>query len=215
MYLFQGAEYLEKQEDGTYIFNGVANVSLETGRYETKDVPAFKDEAYITCEEDYRGRIRFQLLEVYGKSMDRGTEDYYIQQKILSSWDEIAKKMVLHENFGGQYKKKRNFKQLQAEIAPLTATAPTEKDKAKAIYNYLNENIEWDGYDGIFSDEKLDKIYEERKADRAELNLMLVALLRSIGIEAEPVLTSTRSHGKLLTQHPIFDQFNYMLVRAK
>ncbi|MEM0994813.1 MAG: DUF3858 domain-containing protein, partial [Bacteroidota bacterium] len=51
-------------------------------------------------------------------------------------------------------------------------------------------------------------------ASKQEKNLMLLAVLRALDIEAFPLLTSTRSHGKLLPEYAILDQFDYVLVQA-
>ena len=52
-------------------------------------------------------------------------------------------------------------------------------------------------------------------ASKAEKNLMLLALLRAKGMEADPVYISTRSNGRPISVQPNINQFNHVLVRAK
>ncbi|MEM9888546.1 MAG: DUF3857 domain-containing protein [Bacteroidota bacterium] len=216
IYLFQGSEYLRKLGKDTYSYHGVGKLKISEKLYEMWDVPATKDERYMTSYNDYRARIRFQLDKVYGKSAEiGGKEEFYVRQSVLSSWEDLATKLKTHYNFGDQYLKKRTSKQVIESIVPLTTRAKTQKKKAQIVYDYLANNIEWNGYYGIFTSENLNKVFEKKTASRAEMNLMLLAVLRALEIEAYPLLTSTRGHGKLIPDHAIFDQFNYMFVQAK
>jgi len=116
--------------------------------------------------------------------------------------------------FGQQYLKKRNYKDLSAFLTPMLASANSQREKTEIIYDYLASNIELSRGYGIFAEEQLDKLFEKKNAGKGGINLMLLAMLKSLEIPAYPVLTSTRAHGKLLPEHAIFDQFNYLMVQA-
>jgi len=216
IYLFQGSEYLTKMKEGTYRFHEDGRLKVEPGFYEMWNAPAVKEEAYMTSYNDYRARIRFQLEKVLGKETSTFSGDsYYVKQEMLSSWENLAKKLEENPFFGQQYLKKRNFKDLADFLNPMLIAAETQREKAEIIYEYLANNIELDRAYGIFAEEQLDKLFAKKTANKGGLNLMLLAMLKSLDIPAYPVLTSTRAHGKLLPEHAIFDQFNYLMVQAK
>lgn len=48
-----------------------------------------------------------------------------------------------------------------------------------------------------------------------ELNLILVAMLRYAGLQADPVMLSTRDHGFSLEDFPVNGQFNYLVCRVR
>lgn len=214
IYLFQGADYLIKQPDGSFRLGEHTTAKINAPVYEMQNIPAFKEEAYMTTEEDYKNKIRFQLDQVLYPNPVAGMDSYYAQP-VLSSWDEIRDKLWMSEYLGEQFTKKGNFKNAFESISPLTLAAKSQKEKANIAYTYLAQNVEWSGINsGIYIIEKLDKVFEKRRATQSEMNLLLLAILRELEIEAYPVLTSTRNHGRLIPQYPILDQFNYVLVHA-
>ncbi|MEM8523348.1 MAG: DUF3857 domain-containing protein [Bacteroidota bacterium] len=216
LYLFQGSEYLKKIDENTYSFHEEGKLKIQKNLYEMWNVPAVKAEAYMTSYNDYRARIRFQLEKILGKDNTNFTgESYYVKKELLSSWANMAVSLQEHDSFGEQYLKKRNYKNLLANISPLLATAKTEQEKAKIVYEYLTENVELSYPYGIFAEERLDKMFEKKVTNKGGINLMLLSMLKAQDIEAYPVLTSTRNHGKMLPEHAIFDQFNYLMVQAK
>lgn len=62
-----------------------------------KDVPAFRDESFISAPDDYKIQIKFQLSK-YTNSLDA-------KQELLSTWPKLIKDM-LDEQYFGDYAKK-------------------------------------------------------------------------------------------------------------
>lgn len=208
LYLFEGTDEMEKsEEDGVITFQGEATVKFSDNRFILENVPALVEEAYITTLKDYRARLRFQLNKVELPGVSK--TDY------LHSWEYIAKELLARPSFGEQFTRKQNYKKVLEAVQPLVVGKSTETEKAEAIYNFLAQRINWEGYYGIFVSEKLDNSFEKNKAVAAEANFMLLAVLRELDISADPVLISTRSHGKHLPKYPLLDQFNHVIVRAK
>jgi hypothetical protein len=67
----------------------------------------------------------------------------------------------------------------------------------------------------LYAFQALEKAFEQKKGSLAEINLLLVALLKANGLEAHPLLTSTRDHGATFDNYPILSQFNYVLAHVK
>ena len=59
------------------------------------------------------------------------------------------------------------------------------------------------------------KIFNDEKGNAADVNLLLLAMLRSAGISSEPVILSTRENGILNPFFAIIQQFDYVAVIAR
>ena len=206
--LFEGGEYMDQIEGpkGTTIFKkGDTRLEIENGRYLIVNAPALKPEAYITTMNDYRPRVRFQLSEYYNYRLGK-------QEKNMSTWPELAEELLETPSFGEQFLRKKNFKKLLEATEGLVSQGQTEQEKAAIIYNFLAQNLTWNERYGIFAMQELDKAFVTKQGNAAELNLMCLALLNAYEIKAMPLLTSTRSHGKMTDVYPLMDQFNHVLV---
>ncbi len=173
-------------------------------RMVSKDMAALKKESFITTMDDYYTRLRFQLSGV------RFPKQPY--KPIMSSWEHVAKELIDDKDFGEQFTKKGNFKKLWESAGAVLAGATTPEEKTTALYQFVNSVFTDDGGYGIYARKDLDELFEKKSARRAEMNLALIALLRRAGIEANPVLTSTRDYGKPVPLYPILDQFNHVMA---
>ncbi len=61
----------------------------------------------------------------------------------------------------------------------------------------------------------LKKTWEEKKGNVADINLLLTALCRHQGLEASPVILSTRTNGYAVEDYPLLSDYNYVIVRVQ
>lgn len=186
----------------------ITNAMLNTHRFVQKDVPALKEEAYITTMEDYVAKMRFQLnTTAFPNAPVRA---------FLSDWPAVAKRLMKEDFFGLQWREKGRHNRLWAAAESYIQDGETPLEKITLAYNFINSNIEWNRrYTYSCTEKHLDACFEKKKATSGEMNLMLLALLQEAGIEAQPVLVSTRNHGKVQTLYPILNQFNHTMVLVK
>ena len=183
---------------------GVIDVETNLTRLAMKNVPALKEETFITTMDDYYARIRFQLSSI---KYPGGTE-----QQILSTWDKLAMELEKNDNFGLQYSRKRNYDLVYAAIAPVFPINGTVQERVEAVYQFLLSNIEVKRGNSIFTQGKLNDCFEKKSARAGEMNLLMIALLREFNIPAHPLLISTRTHGKPMPLYPLVDQFNHVMA---
>jgi len=69
--------------------------------------------------------------------------------------------------------------------------------------------MKWNGFYSKFADGGIRKAYKDRTGNSGEINLMLTAMLRNAGLNANPVLVSTRNHGIPLS--PTREGYNYVV----
>ncbi|MTI38260.1 DUF3857 domain-containing protein, partial [Fulvivirga lutimaris] len=171
--------------------------------YILKDVPAFKDESYITTKNDYIMKMDFQLAKFYGPNGAKTS--------IITTWPELNKSLIKNEYFGKFKKSCGKFakKVLQNE---LSIADLSEEEKAKAIVNYVKQNFKWNGYYSKYVNKSAKEFFEQKNGNSAEINLFLTEMLESAGLVAQPVVLSTRDHGRIVSDYPFSHFFNYVLV---
>lgn len=173
-------------------------------RWVMKNIPALEEkESYITTPEDFRAKMTFEL--------ERTTSLNHISiQSYSENWESLTQTFLKHKDFGEALK---YFGKAQGIIDIIT-----EKEKlsmAKAAYNAIRKQMVWNGNYGCFTDEKLNEAWDKGLGNSAEINLMLVHVLRKMGIEANPVILSTREHGKLLPEYALLKRFNYVIAQIQ
>jgi hypothetical protein len=174
--------------------------------YIMRNVPAFKDESYITSVSDYIMKMDFQLAKFYSPE-GRSTE-------VISTWPLLIQEMLKADNFG---KYQNSCERLAKNILEkeLSITNKSEVEKCQAIINYVKSKYTWDGFSDKFTTKSPKDFINQKKGNPAEINLFMTALLNAAGITANPVVLSTRDHGKINLNYPFIDFFNYVVVLIK
>ena len=208
-YLFQGTGDLQYSEDEEKSIDIRINTitKVRTKRYRMENIPAMKIEPFTSNINDNRSRLRFQLKEI---RFPNGTRRSY-----MTTWQDLTEKLLKNEQFGLQINDELNHNSLfNSETNAIIKSTASTKDKANQLYQYLNKTVRWNDQYNIYSPINLNESFLLKKANSGELNLMLIVLLRKAGIDANPLLVTTRSKGKVVRFFPIDNQFNHILVHA-
>ncbi|WKN42525.1 transglutaminase domain-containing protein [Tunicatimonas pelagia] len=172
-------------------------------RWAAQNVPALIEEPYVTTMDDYVLKIEMELAGT------RFPNELY--KNYTTTWEEIDKQLLEHTYFGDVVKHTGTTKD---EVASLTAGKNSDTEKVASIYQYVQRNIRWNQNRRRYADQTLRKTLETQSGNSADINLLLVAMLREAGISADPVVLSTRSHGLLRKTFPRLNQFNYVVALA-
>jgi hypothetical protein len=193
-----GAGVQQRSESQNVTFNVNTNRFVFT----IKNVPAFKSEPNIDCEDNYIQAIEFELSSI--KYPNEPIKQY------SESWESVNDKMIDDEDFG-KLLKSDNFINDTVVAVCKNVTAPL--DKAAAIYSWVQKNMKWDGSYRLWATKGLKKPYAEHSGSSAEINLLLTVMLQSAGLKADPVMFSTRENGIALSVFPTITKFNSVLTR--
>ena len=170
-----------------------------------KDLPAFKDESFITSSDDYLIRLNFQLAAIH--------DEYGHDKEYMSTWPKLAEKLLDEESFGDYMNDcKRKSKKI---VDTMQFPSATNLDKAKTIDHFVKSNYNWNGNYAKFTNKNANEFLTSKTGNCSEINLFLAGMLQSTNIEAYPVLISTRDNGKVNTNYPFLHYFNYVVVLAK
>ena len=196
---------VSEQSTGMKILGGDHNVPTTVSRWVIKEAPPMKHEPYNDCPDYYRSQMQFQLLHI--NIPGEFTENI--------DWEQIVKGQQESIYFGRQYLKKVSRERLVRLAAADMEAATTPLEKAKAAYDFVNKNMKWNSHHWFRAYDGVDNLIKVGEGNSGELNLMVLALLRDEGIEAFPVMTSTRSNGKVNPFYPLLYQFDHTLVKAE
>ncbi|WP_217606881.1 DUF3857 domain-containing protein [Chitinophaga sp. GbtcB8] len=178
------------------------NANVSTFRWVAKDVPVLKEEAFTTSLINHITKISFQLAA-------RKYPGNPVEQ-IMGTWQQLAKDMMKSESYGAPLDNYNNF--LNDIVSQLTQGAASDEEKARNIYAYVRNNYACTDYNARYMDKSLKSVFTSRNGNVAEVNLLLVAMLRKAGLTAYPVILSTRRHGYTNAQYPLISKFNYTIA---
>lgn len=182
----------------------VLNAMAKQNRWVMKNVPSLKKEKFITTLENYRSKIEFQLSTI--------RFPHQVPTMVMENWPKVYENLMKDESFGDAIRKADNL--LDDELKPKLAAAGNPEDKAKIIYNYIRDNFNWNGKGGIYTSGNLRNVVKTKTGSVADINLLLIATLKRNGIEAYPVILSTRDRGYTHEFYPLIDRFNYVVCAA-
>jgi hypothetical protein len=188
---------------GAGISVGNMNVSMSTEqhRWVLRDAPAFRSEPYMTTVNDYLPRMTFELA---GEQWPN--QEY---RDLTDSWTK-KNKLLLEDEFFGQTLKHGSF--LAAVVQPLVAQYPDPAARAAAVRELVLKSVKYDGTTRYHATTPLKRSYELHRGTAGDINLLLIAALREAGLSTQPVLLSTRDHGRVSEEYPLLEQFNYVVA---
>jgi hypothetical protein len=177
------------------------NSPTEDHQWVLKDVPAFREEPYMTVAGDYLDRLDFQLVG------EQWPNQPYTD--LTDSWPKINARLLNDDAFGLQLDR-GNF--LKAQMQALAIRYPEMTARAAAVRAAVMAGVRYNGLNRYSSEGSLRKVYDTHQGTSADVNLLLIAALRDAGLDAQPVLLSTRDHGHVSKEFPLLDKFNYVIA---
>lgn len=191
---------------GKYEETNVTRAGRVTQSYTMTNEPAFRGEPFIINENYYRDRLETKLIAypIYGRRESR-----------VVDWLKVIKYLMEEEDFGVQIKKNiPRTAELDAKIKNIT----DPYQKMKIIYKYVQDNMTWNEYLGIWASDGVKSAWKDKKGTVGEINLILVNLLKDADLNAHPVLVSTHDYGVVNTgdagtyESPGYNQFNKVMA---
>lgn len=176
----------------------------EVMRWVAKDMPALKDENFVGNYNNYMQGIDFQLSNYRTLSNENRT--------ILSDWSGLVDRFINdYDDFGPNMKKKTFYKEVTNQI---NSEYEDPIARTSAVYNFVSKHMKWDERKGYIPNQSIKKSYEERSGSCADINALLVSMLRAVEIDADPVVISTIDNGQVHPLYPMINKYNYLIVRA-
>ena len=174
--------------------------------YSMNKVPALHDEPFIINEDYYRDRLETKVVayDING-----------LRTRRIVNWPQVIKFLMEDEDFGVQIKK--NIPRT-ADLEEKLKNVSSLYERMRVVYKYVQENMQWNEYNGIWALEGVKSAWKDKKGTAGEINLILVNLLKDAGLNVHPILVSTHENGVVNTidagtyEYPGFYQFNKVMA---
>jgi hypothetical protein len=209
-FILQGAShfdsYTSHQNEGLRRRYGPVEYSDLVHKYVMKELPAFREETYITSIKDYIIKIDFQLATINHLNG--------IKEELVTTWQKLNNDLLKHPSFGKFIEQSRNS--AKKEINPSELAGMSEEEKIDYLVDHVKKNYRWNNRNGKYAEKTLKQFQSTRLGNSANLNLFLVGLLQSAGIDAKAVIISTRENGKIRSlTTPFHHYFNSVIAIAQ
>lgn len=182
-------------------------------RFAYENIKAYKDEKYVYNINNFRTSI---MAELNSTNFPLRTNNSYSTMQggyksYASTWEDVRKNVMQDDNFGIELKKMNAVKNL----LPIDIkNIENPQEKAAAILKYVQKNYTWNKESNAFTENGIRNLIDKKIGNAAEINLLLVMLLRNENINANPIMLATKNRGLLTAYSPSVTLFNYVIAGA-
>ena len=166
-----------------------------------RDIPAIKGDSYVWNTHDYVNKVTCELASIFipGSMVKNYTQ----------TWEKISENLLNDDDFG-EYLNKSN--PLKGEMtSDEIKKAVTIEEKVEAVWHLLNKHVKWNGKYGIWG-HSFQSVLKNGTGSNADLNFIMMSMLKSLGVKTYPVVLSTRTHGRLPITHPSQKSLNTFIM---
>ncbi|MCE7995812.1 MAG: DUF3857 domain-containing protein [Roseivirga sp.] len=174
----------------------------ETQRYIAKNLPAVRPEPFVGNLNDYRCAVSF---EVSNTSQFRTVGD----EQFVADWSGVNRDLLFNISFGQRLSKTKEMAKL---LPPLEGLS--DREKIRLIRQTVMQQMTWDKTEGLAVLLPLEEAWESKIRPAQEINMLLIAMLREAGFDADPVVISTRDKGNPDPGNAFINQFNYVIAHV-
>lgn len=178
--------------------------NIEYNTWIMKDVPGLKEEPFTTTIQNAIAKIEFQLKQVAYPNT--------IARNVMNDWQKASEDLMQDERFGALITRPNNW--LDDQVADIVKGASSQLGKIQKIYEYVRDNFTCNDYNRYMVTSSLKDVVKNKNGSVADINMLLIAMLRTQGFAADPVLLSTRRHGYVSELYPLMDRYNYLIAHV-
>jgi hypothetical protein len=187
------------QEDSVYV-NQVLTIKDQLIAVITKAVPATVEEPMSGGVDRYRAKL---IFEVAATKYRNGSYKYY-----ATDWKAVATSISKNDKFGKQLSSTRFFRN---DLSLVVDSITDDIEKAFVVLKFLQSKVKWNGNYSRYVIDGVKDAYKKGSGNVAEVNLLLTSMLNEAGLEAYPVLVSSKNNGTPL--FPTQDGFDYVITQ--
>jgi hypothetical protein len=203
----KGYEYIkvtESRQNKSLTISGTDNVTFSANNiiFETSNLPALKDDAYVWNVRDYMTRVTFELKGVNFPNS--------VMKTYTSSWSNVDEELLKYQYFGQQFKHKYFKEELSSVLKP----EMSNYEKIRAIYSMVKSKVKWNEENTLIAKDPKEAL-KNGLGTSGEINALLICALNEAGYNSYPVVMSLRERGRIPLTHPTIDYLNYFIAAAE
>lgn len=182
------------------------NVLMHDRKWILRNAPAIVIDFNRATLQSQVNSVEFQWNEIRNNNQ--------APQSVMDDWKSVRERLLAQEYFGLSYLNENNW--LEDTVAHLTKGLVGAEEKARFCYRWVRDNFKCTDQSEIYLTNglSLKNIFQNKKGSVSDINLLLIAILRKAGIQANPVLLSWRTSGAIYFDYPMMHKFNYLIVEA-
>ena len=171
------------------------------------DVPPLERiEPYTTTLKNHVSKIEFQL------SAARRPNGY--TETFSTTWPQVTHELLKNDHFGAGLDDHNRW--LDDDMKKITAGSASPEEKLRRIYTYVRDHFTTPTLDRIYVSQPIKQTWQEKKAGCvADINLLLTAICKHEGLDASPVILSSRANGYAHDGYPLLSEYNYVITRVR
>ncbi len=170
--------------------------------YTIKNVPAFKSEVFVYCEQDYLSMLNFELSRI---------QLPFTHSKFrASTWEQVNQLLLENDYFGEQL---NTLDEVKVDFSTLKSKFEDSLQFANLLLNHVRSKIKWNKDYSVLTSGKLSKVYQQGKGNSSDVNLLLYQYLKLAGYKVQPFVISTLKNGRLRSFSPSIAKFNHVYLQ--
>ena len=165
------------------------------------NIPSLPEEPYMSSFEE---NVQFVGLNLVSIKPIGG-----FNSQLSDTWSKVGGILADDEDFGGQLKRSVSN---EGGIISKAKSLKTNDEKIAYIFNEVKNTMKWNGIDRWYTSDGTPRAWDNKTGNSAEINLILYHLLKQAGINAYPMVASTRNYGKVSYYNTSVNEFNRAVV---
>ena len=170
--------------------------------FRAADVPAMRPEPFVTTLDNHFASVDLELARYVRNG---NVVDY------ASDWGDIAKQLTEATAVREAVKGDKVFGEWAAGYSGSDDAAA----KVDWAIGQVATRLRWDGVRSRYPDQRPEKLLAAGRGTSAEVNAVLLGLVRALGVDAHPVYLSTRQNGYLFEALPRMSVIDHLVVGVR
>lgn len=169
-------------------------------KIDNENIPALIEEPYVNEITNYASTLHFELASI---KWPQSPIEYFSQ-----TWENVTKTIYKNGDFGPELEKSGYFKD---DLQLLISKSGGDTNKLIVeIFEFVKQKVKWNNVAGIYTYNGVKEAYKTSVGNTADINFILIAMLKEAGIQANPIILSTRDNG--IPIFPTINGFNYVIA---
>ncbi len=165
---------------------------------EAENIPALVEEDYVDYLHNYAAYLKWELTSTRFPNA--------MVENFSTNWEGVAKSIFDDGGFQKEVNRDGFFKK---EVDGLISGVDAPLERAVLVYDFVKQKVKWNGYYGFTAERGGKAAFNKGEGNVGDINLLLTAMLKYAGLNASPVVVSTRSNG--IPIYPTRKGFNYVI----
>jgi len=170
--------------------------------YTAENIPALLDESFIINKDNYYAKIELELKTIRMPEKE--------PKQVSQTWKDVALSIFEEKYFGKEIEKSSYFID---DLKRIIKSSDNPKEKMDIVFKFVQGRMNWNGFNNYVPKQILEKAYMEKVGNSAEINLILIAMLKMAGLNVDPVIMSTKNNGIAL--FPNRSKINYLIAATE